>query len=112
MMLRKPFFCVILRDGELWQVEAEWPDGTIELIDKFKAHFEALHWIKIALRRGSRSVSRPGRLQHTNRKRVAESRPRFPLPEQYANGDCDACFFGGHWNFASNLGLDLVSSFG
>jgi hypothetical protein len=46
MMLRKPFFCVILRDGELWQVEAEWPDGTIELIDKFKAHFEALHWIK------------------------------------------------------------------
>jgi hypothetical protein len=46
MMSRKPIFCVVLRDGELWQVEAEWPDGTIELIDKFKAHFEALHWIR------------------------------------------------------------------
>ena len=46
MMSRKPIFCVVLRDGELWQVEAEWPDGTIDLIDKFKAHFEALHWIR------------------------------------------------------------------
>jgi hypothetical protein len=42
---QKPIFCVVLREGELWQVEAEWPDGTIEVIDKFKAHFEALHWI-------------------------------------------------------------------
>jgi hypothetical protein len=36
---------VVLREGELWQVEAEWPDGTIEVIGKFEAHFEALHWI-------------------------------------------------------------------
>jgi hypothetical protein len=46
MISRKPIFCVVLRDGELWHVEAEWPDGTIELINKFKAHFEALHWIR------------------------------------------------------------------
>jgi hypothetical protein len=45
MVSRTPIFCVVLKDGELWQVEAEWPDGTIELIDKFKAHFEALHWV-------------------------------------------------------------------
>ena len=30
----------------MWQVEAEWPDGTIEPIDKFKAHYEALHWVR------------------------------------------------------------------
>ena len=41
----KPIFCVILRDGEEWAVEAEWPDGTIEQIDTFKAHFEALNWV-------------------------------------------------------------------
>ena len=27
---RNPIFCVVLKDGEHWQVEAEWPDGTIE----------------------------------------------------------------------------------
>ena len=42
---RKPVFCVILRDGQQWAVEAEWPDGTIEQIDTFKAHFEALNWV-------------------------------------------------------------------
>ena len=41
----KPIFCVILRDGEEWAVEAEWPDGTIEQIDTFKACFEALDWV-------------------------------------------------------------------
>jgi hypothetical protein len=46
MMSRKPIFCVVLRHGELWQVEAEWPDGTIEPIDKFKAHYEALQWVR------------------------------------------------------------------
>jgi hypothetical protein len=39
---RKPIFCVVLSSGEQWAVEAEWPDGTIEQIDTFKAHFEAL----------------------------------------------------------------------
>ena len=46
VMSRKPIFYVVLRDGELWQVEAEWPDGTIEPIDRFKAHYEALHWVR------------------------------------------------------------------
>ena len=42
---RRPIFSVILRDGEGWAVEAEWPDGTLEQIDTFKAHFEALNWV-------------------------------------------------------------------
>jgi len=29
MSARTPTFCVVLRDGENWVVEAEWPDGTI-----------------------------------------------------------------------------------
>jgi len=37
---------VVLKDGEHWQVEAEWPDGTIEQVEKFKAGFEALNWVK------------------------------------------------------------------
>jgi hypothetical protein len=41
----KPIFCVVLSNGEHWAVEAEWPDGTIEHIDTFKAHFEALNWV-------------------------------------------------------------------
>jgi hypothetical protein len=41
----KPIFCVILPDGQEWAVEAEWPDGTIERIDTFKNHFEALNWV-------------------------------------------------------------------
>ena len=43
---RTPVFCVVLKDGEHWQVEAEWPDGTIEQVEKFKAGFEALNWVK------------------------------------------------------------------
>jgi hypothetical protein len=39
--LRTPIFCVVLKDGGNWQVEAEWPDGTIERVEKFKADFEA-----------------------------------------------------------------------
>ena len=46
VMSHKPIFCLVLREGELWQVEAEWPDGTIELVDTFKAHFDALHWMR------------------------------------------------------------------
>ena len=34
----KPIFCVVLSNGQQWAVEAEWPDGTIEQIDTFKAH--------------------------------------------------------------------------
>ena len=46
MTARNPIFCVVLKDGEHWQVEAEWPDGTIEQVYKFKAGFEALNWVK------------------------------------------------------------------
>ena len=38
---RTPIFCVVLKDGEHWEVEAEWPDGTIEPVYKFKAGLEA-----------------------------------------------------------------------
>jgi hypothetical protein len=43
---RTPIFCVVLKDGEHWQVEAEWPDGMIEQVYKCKAGFEALNWVK------------------------------------------------------------------
>jgi hypothetical protein len=46
VMARTPIFCVVLKDGEHWQVEAEWPDGTIEQVLEFKAGFEALDWVK------------------------------------------------------------------
>jgi hypothetical protein len=45
MAARRPIFCVVLSDGENWLVEAEWPDGTIEQINVFKAHFEAASWV-------------------------------------------------------------------
>jgi hypothetical protein len=28
----------VLRDGDAWLVEAEWPDGSIEHVSTFKAH--------------------------------------------------------------------------
>ena len=43
---RTPIFCVVLKDGEYWEIEAEWPDGTIEPVYKFKAGLEALNWVK------------------------------------------------------------------
>ena len=46
MTARKPVFCVVLREGEHWQVEVEWPDGTVEQVHEFKACFEALNWVK------------------------------------------------------------------
>ena len=42
----KPIFCVALGDTEHWSVEAEWPNTTIEQVDIFKAHFEAVNWIR------------------------------------------------------------------
>ena len=39
-------FCVVRKDGDRWQVEAEWPDGTIEQGHKFKASLEAQNWVK------------------------------------------------------------------
>jgi hypothetical protein len=45
MAARRPIFCVVLGDGENWVVEAEWPDGTIEQINVFKAHYQAASWV-------------------------------------------------------------------
>ena len=42
----KPIFCIVLGDGDRWSVEAEWPDGTIELVDTFKTQLDATNWIK------------------------------------------------------------------
>ena len=43
---RTPIFCIVLEEGNRWQVQAEWPDGTIEQVYKFDAGREALHWVK------------------------------------------------------------------
>jgi hypothetical protein len=43
----KPLFCVVLGDGDLWSVEAEWPDGTIEQVKTFKRYSEAAEWVKV-----------------------------------------------------------------
>jgi hypothetical protein len=44
--VRTPLFCVILKDGQFWQVEAEWPDGTIEQVREFRNGSDALNWVK------------------------------------------------------------------
>jgi hypothetical protein len=36
----------VLRDGDQWIIEAEWPDGSIEHVRTFKAHFDAARWLK------------------------------------------------------------------
>jgi hypothetical protein len=38
-------FCIVLRDGARWAVEAEWPDGSIELVETFGDYFDALNWV-------------------------------------------------------------------
>jgi hypothetical protein len=43
---RTPIFCVVFEEGSLWQVQAEWPDGTTEQVYKFDAAREALDWVK------------------------------------------------------------------
>jgi hypothetical protein len=43
---RTPIFCVVPKDGDHWEVEAEWTDGTIETVYRFKAGLEALNWVK------------------------------------------------------------------
>jgi hypothetical protein len=42
---RNPIFYVVLADSDQWSVEAEWGDGTIELVDTFKTHSEATIWL-------------------------------------------------------------------
>lgn len=46
MIAQRPLFSVALRDGDQWLIEAEWPDGSIEHVYTFKAHFEAVNWVK------------------------------------------------------------------
>jgi hypothetical protein len=43
--VQKPLFYVVLSDGSHWSLEAEWPDGTIERVDTFKRHCEAIDWL-------------------------------------------------------------------
>ena len=38
---QKPLFNVVLRDGDEWLIEAEWPDGSIEHVCTFKAQSDA-----------------------------------------------------------------------
>jgi hypothetical protein len=45
MSATQHFFCVVLRDGAKWAVEAEWPDGSIELVEMFSDYFYALNWL-------------------------------------------------------------------
>jgi hypothetical protein len=40
-----PIFAVILRDGDQWTVEAEWPDGTIEQATVANSASDAWGWI-------------------------------------------------------------------
>jgi hypothetical protein len=40
-----PNYSVMLKDGEHWIVEAEWPDGTIEQVATFKSYFDARDWL-------------------------------------------------------------------
>ncbi len=41
----KPVFNIVQSNDDRWCVEAEWPDGTIERIDTFEAHLEAVNWV-------------------------------------------------------------------
>jgi hypothetical protein len=41
----KPFFHIILGDRDLWAVEAEWPDGTLERVRTFRDRSLATDWI-------------------------------------------------------------------
>ena len=43
--MQKPVFLVVLGDGSQWSLQAEWPDGTIEQVDTFKGHSEAVGWL-------------------------------------------------------------------
>lgn len=45
MIAEKPVFHVILTDRDEWAVEVEWPDGTLERINTFKAHILATTWV-------------------------------------------------------------------
>jgi len=41
----KPVFYLVQSDDDRWCVEAEWTDGTIERIDTFESHLDAVNWV-------------------------------------------------------------------
>jgi hypothetical protein len=43
--MQKPIRYVILSDRDQWAVEAEWPDGTLERIDRFADRSSATDWM-------------------------------------------------------------------
>jgi len=45
IVMLKPIFSVVLSDGDNWSVEAEWPDGTIEPVEDFRGHSDAVDWL-------------------------------------------------------------------
>ena len=44
MSTAAPFFCVVSRGSSERTIEAEWPDGTAEIVETFADCFEALRW--------------------------------------------------------------------
>ena len=42
-----PIFCVVLKEGDHWQVEAEWPDGSIDLAAEFSVSRERVRQIEV-----------------------------------------------------------------
>jgi hypothetical protein len=42
---RKAILHVVVTDGDQWEVEAEWPDGTLERINTFNDPSSATDWI-------------------------------------------------------------------
>jgi len=43
--MRKPILHVVVTDGDQWEVEAEWPDGTLERVNIFNDPSSATDWI-------------------------------------------------------------------
>ena len=66
MTERTPIFCVVLKDGEYWQVEAEWPDGTIEEVHRFNSGLDALNWVKTQSATGRTNVGRSAQYASLN----------------------------------------------
>jgi hypothetical protein len=41
----KPFFHIILSDGDEWAIEVEWSDSTLERVSTFRDYSAAADWI-------------------------------------------------------------------
>jgi hypothetical protein len=48
------------KDGSGYLVEAEWPDGVVQLVDDFGSEAEALEWIAQKSDDWNRKHPRPG----------------------------------------------------